>query len=139
MLNKLTGMKKLKCILLIDDDRLNQFLSDQLLKSLDAAELVAWASNGQEALDCIVKCCKADYRPEVILLDLNMPIMNGFEFLEQYKNLEFPNKENTKIVIVASRATEMEIHRAKLLGIEIFVTKPLSKEKILEFLREHNG
>ena len=84
-------MKKLKCILLIDDDRTTVYLCDKLLKKMGIAEKVELSSNGEDGLKSLIKCYQEDCTPEIILLDLNMPVMNGFEFLlKKHKQLQVP-------------------------------------------------
>ena len=127
-------MKKLKCILLIDDDRTTVYLCDKLLKKMGIAEKVELSSNGEDGLKSLIKCYQEDCTPEIILLDLNMPVMNGFEFLEHYNELKLKHKEGTKIVVFTSSKHEKDVSRIKELGITNYINKPLSEEKMLQAL-----
>ena len=81
---------KLNCILLVDDDEPTNFLNQMVIEELDIAEQIRVAQNGQEALTYLKKTGIGDENfplPDLILLDINMPAMNGWEFLERYRKL----------------------------------------------------
>lgn len=80
-------MTKIACTLLVDDDDTANYLNKSLFKRLDATERLLVARNGLEALTLINRNCPGQDCPALILLDINMPVMNGFEFLEAYSQL----------------------------------------------------
>ncbi len=120
-----------KSVLLVDDDQVFNLLNQKTLQLLDLANEIHTASNGKEALDLI-----NDYYvgtksiPEVILLDLNMPIMDGFSFIEAFQKLNVPNKENILIIIVTSSQDPSDLRRAKALGINNYLSKPLTEQDL---------
>lgn len=77
-------MKKLERIMLIDDDADTNYYNEIILNNIGAAEDVIVFQNGNEALEYLKKGNKVD----LILLDINMPILNGWQFLERYEELE---------------------------------------------------
>ena len=92
-------MKKLNSILLVEDDEATNFISQMVIKKLNCANHVQVAWNGADALDYIKQCGeKACQPPELILLDINMPGLNGWEFLDEYCKLK--EKEKIKVVVV---------------------------------------
>lgn len=115
----------MKKILLVDDDPICNLLAQKFLEKIDTPKLVQVAINGLEAVGIL-----REFRPDVILLDLNMPIMNGFQFITAFKKLELKEKENVKIVIVSSSRDSADIERAKDLGINEFMSKPVTIEKL---------
>jgi CheY-like chemotaxis protein len=130
-------MKK-RNILLVDDDQIFNLLNHKTLQMLGAVGEIHTARNGKEALDLI-----NDYYigsralPEVILLDLNMPIMDGFGFIEAFHRLNIPNISKTLIIIVTSSNNPNDIRRARELGITNYLTKPVSEVDLREALAEH--
>src|SRR5215831_9893611 len=96
--------KKLSCILLIDDDEPTNFLNKLTITENGYADYVQVVPGGQEALDYLTNSgpfntTEDDFpRPELIFLDINMPSMDGWEFLEHYKKLK--QSEIEKIIMV---------------------------------------
>ena len=133
--------KKLSCILLIDDDFGDNVFNKIIIRKMDITETVDEASDGVEALEHL----KArSTPPELIFLDINMPRMNGWEFLEQYKDLDPKQKAKTIIVMLTTSANPDEIKKAQEIEeVSGFKTKPLSKEMLTgilqQFFRDHLG
>ena len=118
----------MKRVLLVDDDEIINFLNQKLLERFEPVE-VRTALNGQQAMDLMGHSTNP-FIPDVIFLDLNMPIMDGFEFLKLFSQSDFPDKEKIKIVIVTSSQNEKDIARAKALGIIDYLSKPVSGEQL---------
>ena len=128
-------------ILLVDDDEINNFISIKLIrKALFSSEIVA-CLNGKFAIDQLVEMQRkgADKLPDYILLDINMPIMNGWEFLDEYKRLNIDPLGKIKIFIISSSVFSNDINRAKSYPVvKNFISKPLSVEKIKELFETEN-
>jgi len=134
-------MQKLAFALLVDDDQTNNFINQLLLKRLGVADELLVALNGQEALKMLLAHCQDahDGRAVLILLDVKMPVMDGFAFLEAYDKLPLPQKQAITIVMLTSSLHPRDVDRAKQLNIAGFLNKPLTKEKVNEVLRNHCG
>ncbi|TGD77119.1 response regulator [Hymenobacter wooponensis] len=130
-------MEKLSSILLIDDDKTTNFLNRLLLEGLQVADKILVAQNGQEALSIIEQQCQEQGCPPLILLDVNMPVMNGFEFLEAYEPLEYGAKESVVIVMLTTSLHPRDMARLQDLSIQGFLSKPLTKQMVQELLQEH--
>lgn len=120
-----------KNILLVDDDQVFNFINQKVLKNMDIADEIHTALNGKEALDLLNGYLSGSRAiPDVIFLDLNMPIMDGFAFLEAFKRLNMPHKSKVSIVIVTSSTDPKDIERAKAFGIDHYLTKPIKEADI---------
>lgn len=98
---------------------------------MGVAKDVHTALNGREALDLLNNYYQGSVAaPDVILLDLNMPILDGFGFMEAFKKLKFPNKERIKIIVVSSSQDPKDISRSKELGASQYLSKPLTEESL---------
>ena len=128
--------KKLNCILLVDDDPDDNYFHQIINNKMDIVNEINIAYNGIEAIAYL----KTENRipPDLIFLDLNMPKMNGWEFLDEYKNLSIAQKAKVIIVILTTSANPDHIARAKeIQDVTGFTTKPLSKEFLTEILEDH--
>lgn len=127
-------MKK-KNVLLVDDDQVFNLLNQKTLQMLGVVGEIHVARNGSEALELINQYYIGSRAlPEVILLDLNMPIMDGFGFIEAFHRLNIPNIEKTLIIVVTSSDNPADVKRAKELGITNYLTKPLSETDLRQVL-----
>ena len=124
-------------ILLIDDDADDQFIFTDAVHEIAAGIECVTVNNGLEALNYLKTI---DQKPSLIFLDLNMPIMNGFECLERIKN-EDQFKEIPVIIFTTSN-NSLDEKRTKKLGAHVFFTKTpnfkLLKEKLLNILKTHS-
>jgi CheY-like chemotaxis protein len=132
-------MRKIKKILLIDDDKINNFINKGILTKLNIAEEIVALTNGKLALDYIKENCFSNHKvcPHFIILDHLMPVMDGIDFMEELNNLKFKEKEQSKILLLASHATEEDIEVYNELGIDDYTPKPLSEEIVIELWKKY--
>lgn len=127
----------MKNVLLVDDDSIFNFLSTKLLERSGIAGEIHTAENGKQALDLLNNYYAGTTSlPDVILLDLNMPVMDGFSFLEAFNRLKFPRKEKVSIVIVTSSRDARDMARAKQMGVTHYLTKPVTEESLRQALED---
>jgi CheY-like chemotaxis protein len=120
-----------KNILLVDDDEIFNFINKQVLQKMGVSDEIDTALNGKQALDLLNEYLSGSRSiPDVIFLDLNMPIMDGFAFLEAFKRMNMPNKSKVSIVIVTSSENPADVKRAKDFGVTHYLTKPIKEEDI---------
>lgn len=129
-------MKRIKLTYLIDDDEIYIFTTKKLIEKVDFCEEVAVFENGKEAIDAIKFTIKnKNELPDVILLDLNMPIMDGWQFLDEF--IRIKSKKNIKIYIVSSSIDPSDIARANTYNmVSNYIVKPISREKLQEITEE---
>lgn len=135
---------KLNQILLIDDSFDDNYLHQRLLEQMDIAKKIAVVYDGQEALDYLSGAGNFSEQeplhpqPDLIFLDINMPRMNGWEFIKFYR--ELPEDERGGVVIVMLTTSLNPDDRSKaneLTLISTFLPKPLTKEIVEKVLQEN--
>ncbi len=128
----------IKKVLCVDDDTISLTISQLLLKRTGFAMEVDTAIDGSEALEYFEELFSRNEdtvtnAPELILLDINMPVMNGWEFLQEYTPRFLEKLPNTKIVILSSTIDPEDFALAKQYPVVIqFISKPLSIENLEE-------
>ena len=132
-------MRKLSSVLLVDDDQTTNYLSELLFKRLAVADKVLVALNGQEALNMLHEHCEhaTDDCPALILLDVKMPVMDGFQFLEAYAKLPYVKQKTTVIVMLTTSLHPHDVGRVRQFDVAGFLNKPLTQEKIDGILQAH--
>jgi YesN/AraC family two-component response regulator len=123
----------MKNVLLVDDDLIFNFINTRVLKALPFINMIDTAQNGKQAIDLFNNYFVGSKPlPDFILLDINMPVMDGFGFLEAFRELALPQKQNVKIIILSSSADPTDIQRAKNYGVTQYLTKPLEEHRLLD-------
>ncbi|MBS1917191.1 MAG: response regulator [Bacteroidetes bacterium] len=135
--------KKLNCILLIDDDEPTNFLYKMIVSEADCTSETLIAQSASEALNYLEKFCEKNsledftHFPDLIFLDINMPCMNGWEFLEKYKELKKGFKKETIVVMLSTSLNPDDVTRAEgMPEVAGFRHKPLSIPMLNEILKE---
>lgn len=129
-------MSLIKNIFLVDDDATFVFMTKKIIRSTDIDSEINEFPDGEAAIDFLKDHLDhTEPLPDVIFLDLNMPIMDGWGFLEEYVSLEPKMKKKVKLYIVSSSISPHEIERAKhFSSVSDFIIKPLVKEKFIEII-----
>lgn len=121
----------MRSVLLIDDDHITHFITETLIRRMDPDYEILKAANGRDGLELLKN---RDERkqppPNVIFLDLSMPEMDGFEFLQTFVKLTFPGIDRVRVAVLSSSDNPQDQARAKLLGAHYFLTKPASFEQL---------
>lgn len=124
--------------MLVDDDEATNFLNSHIINKQNIAKELVIVKNGQTALDTLKAYQQSDVQqPELIFLDINMPVMNGFEFLQALEELYPDYRDDTQIVMLTTSLNPEDIRRVKALGVTDFVNKPLSKTKLAAILQKY--
>ncbi|HYG38854.1 MAG TPA: response regulator [Cytophagales bacterium] len=135
--------KKLRNIILVDDDDITNYLHKELFEDLNIAEKIIVFSDGATAFNLIKEeLDNQEYNiskqpPDIIFLDLNMPAMDGFEFLEKLSAT--PGKENLIIVVLTTSSNRKDIERARKFNVAEYINKPISEKKIEDLLKKVLG
>jgi CheY-like chemotaxis protein len=123
-------MPSFKCILLVDDDYVNNFLTERLLRRSNIAREIKAVRNGEEALTYLNE--EKNVFPELILLDINMPEMDGIGFLKNFKNMVLDRK--VRVILLTGSINPQEKRTLEQLGFPDLIQKPFTEEKLSSIL-----
>ena len=122
-------------ILLVDDDESSNFMNKLIINQLNIAREVFSVVNGKEAIEFIEKRYYSfQSLPSLILLDLNMPVVNGFDFLKKMLESNLLYVKNIPVAVLTSSDLDQDINKVKQLGDFTYVLKPLGEEKLMEIV-----
>ncbi|MBL0744849.1 response regulator [Chryseolinea lacunae] len=118
-------------VMIVDDDSLVHYLSKKVLSTYSCINKIYSAYNGQEALEILNHACSGQMSvPTIVLLDLHMPVMNGFQFYTEAMEIDCLKGLKMLTVMFSSTCDPVEINQAHALGIDYFFSKPILMEKI---------
>ncbi|MGJ8687182.1 MAG: response regulator [Spongiibacteraceae bacterium] len=132
-------MDKMSKILLVDDCEATNFLHRLVIEEYGCAENVVDARNGKEAIEYLREINRDNgVQPELIFLDINMPVMDGWGFLEAYDQLDFDTRNSVVIVMLTTSLNPDDAARAaKGRNVKSFFSKPLTDEKLHSILLQY--
>jgi CheY-like chemotaxis protein len=129
-------MKKLNSILLVDDDPTSCFLTRYIIEEMHVTDRIYTVRDGKEALELLrEKNATPTSGIDLILLDINMPDMDGFEFLEVLESLPMPS--SSSIVMLTTSNNHRDLDKAKMFRVTDYLNKPITEEKLSEILTKH--
>ncbi|MFN6944682.1 MAG: response regulator [Cytophagaceae bacterium] len=130
----MTESKLVESVMLVDDNDTDNFIHKRVIELTGFSKNIIVKNSGKSALEFIDQH-KNDLKniPEIIFLDINMPIVDGFVFLFEFENFPEALKEKCKIVILSSSDSKRDIDRiVDNEHVINFITKPLSEEALDE-------
>ncbi|WP_299754530.1 response regulator [uncultured Pontibacter sp.] len=132
----------LNLVLLVDDDDTTNYLNERLLKEMQVAKEIKLLKNGKEALDYLTKAegpeAEAAYKhPDLVFLDIKMPVMDGFSFLNEYHKLNFEEINPVIILMLTSSASFYDLEKLKQYNkVKKHFSKALTKHDVHEIIEE---
>ena len=123
-------------LLLVDDDEINNFTVDAILSRINKIESYEIKDNGWDALEFLRNCNASGGFPDIIFVDINMPEMDGFEFIERYEAMFWAANRNTKINVLSSSVSERDKQKSlSYLSVTDYTHKPLTEQKLSAIMR----
>lgn len=132
----------LDLVLLVDDDETTNYLNKRLLNEMQVAKEILVLKNGKEALEYLSTACAAtpdaDVKcPDLVFLDIKMPVMDGFTFLEEYDKRGLDMKDHMIILMLTSSASFYDLERLKeFKRVRKHFSKSLTKHDVREIMNE---
>ncbi len=122
-------------LLIIDDDEINIFIINKIVEKTGFDINLVARSNGHQGIEYLKECMEQGQAlPRLFLIDINMPVMNGWEFIEAYEKMGI--QQPVDMYILSSSVYENDIEKSKSYDIvKGFISKPLSMERLTELIR----
>ena len=117
-----------KFVMLVDDDEIDNIINEKIIQSNQFADKITVYQSGEEALAYLRENeSNEENLPEIIFLDINMPIMDGFQFLDQFEELSDSAKSKCRIIMLSSSISPKDIDRAASCAhVHKYLNKPLN-------------
>lgn len=129
-------MKKIHKVAIVDDDSIFTFLTKKNIQLSNLVDDVLTFGSGTKALEFLkLEAMHPDYLPEIIFLDLSMPVLDGWQFLEEYEKLKTKLTKDIVIYILSSSISPEDVEKASTLPLVTdYISKPITKDKFIEIM-----
>ena len=129
------GKKKYKAVMLIDDNEIDNLINQKMLEASNIAETIFMHTGATGALEFLKNIKKLSTNgvglPEVIFLDIDMPLMDGFQFLDEFEKLSDYIKNNISIIMLTSSINPQDLSKAKKSAfVKKYINKPLTQDAL---------
>jgi CheY-like chemotaxis protein len=131
-------MSKPKKVFVVDDDEIFSYVIQKIMEDMHQVDEIKLLSNGTEALTRLRDFKDhPDYLPDLILLDLSMPIMDGWGFLNEFEKIISEVKKAITIIVYTSSINPVDMERAKKYScVKDYVVKPIERESTYQFIKK---
>ncbi len=128
--------KKIKAVMLIDDNEIDNLINQKMIEAANMCENIYTHTGAKSAIEFLKNLEKMsdsvnDFFPELIFLDIDMPLMDGFQFLDEFEKLSNETKGKIKIVMLTSSINPQDMNKAKKYSyVKKYINKPLTQENL---------
>lgn len=131
-------MNQLECAFIVDDDPIHQFGMKVLMRKLEFSKKVMVFQNGQEAIDALLDMLGTKQQfPNIIFLDLNMPIKDGWGFLDDFVQIPHSNRDKILVYVVSSSISPWDQEKAKEYAVvSDYMVKPINESELKNILND---
>ena len=128
---------KYHSIMLIDDNEIDNLINQKMIESASICDRIFVHTGAKSAIEFLKNMeklaieSKEGFLPEIIFLDIDMPLMDGFQFLDEFEKLSESTKEHSKIIMLTSSLNPLDMQKAKKNKLIVkYLNKPLSQENL---------
>ncbi|WP_299313788.1 response regulator [uncultured Aquimarina sp.] len=131
--------KSITCVLLIDDDKATNFFNERVVTRHSSFDNINTVQSGKAALEYLTNVKnKTAIKPDLIFLDINMPAMNGWEFLVEFAKLDKGTTEGIKVILLSTSSNPDDVNESiKNHSVDDFINKPLSLDLLDNVIEKH--
>ena len=128
--------KKYHSVMLIDDNEIDNLINQKMIEAADIAEHIYTHTGAKSAIEFLKNVSKLpniseEVLPDVIFLDIDMPLMDGFQFLDEFEKLSEQTRNKCKIVMLTSSINPQDVNKSKKYSyVKEYINKPLSQESL---------
>ena len=128
---------RFRIVMLVDDSEIDNLINQKMIEASGIAEIIYTQTGARSAIEFLKNIEKTgNYQailPEVIFLDIDMPLMDGFQFLDEFEVLREETRKRIRIVMLTSSINPQDYSRSmKYSSVILFLNKPLAHESILQ-------
>lgn len=126
-------------VLIIDDDEISNFITESILEQSNKVKEISVVMSADEGIKHLAKLAsKGSNLPSLILLDIKMPVKSGWDFLNEYKNLDDIDRSKIIIVMLSSSVYPDDVHKANTFEeVAGYLSKPITLDKVEEVVEKY--
>lgn len=129
--------RKYRAVMLIDDNEIDNLINQKMIEASAITENIYTHTGAKSAIEFLKNMEKMDVAdkvlPDVIFLDIDMPLMDGFQFLDEFANLSQITRKKCRIIMLTSSINPQDFNRAKKYeNVKLYLNKPLSHDSIMK-------
>jgi len=129
--------RKYRAVMLIDDNEIDNLINQKMIEAASITDNIYTHTGAKSAIEFLKNMEKMDVAekvlPDVIFLDIDMPLMDGFQFLDEFENLSALTRKKSRIVMLTSSINPQDFNRSKKYNnVKMYLNKPLSHDSILK-------